>query len=78
MTVARWLLKTRPRPTIINARELRRQAGFPGPKDVKLLDDALEFLSEARWLSPVKHEKGPQRPRKDYDVNQLIYVQETT
>ena len=77
MSVARWLLKTKPRPTIINARVLRRLAGFPGPKEVKPLDDALEFLSEARWLTPVKHEKGAQRPRKDYGVNPLIFVQET-
>ena len=74
MTVARWLLKTRPRPTIINARELRRQAGFPGPKDVKLLDAALEFLAEARWLKQeTKPQEGPGRRRKDFDVNPRIY-----
>ena len=73
MIVARWLLKSKPRPTVINARELRRQAGFPGPKDVKLLDASLEFLAEARWLKQETKQDGPGRRRKDFDVNPRIY-----
>jgi hypothetical protein len=70
MTVGRWLLKTK--SNVVNARDLRRQPGFPGPKDAKELDAALEFLVDARWLKPVSIE-GPGRPRKDYEVNQAIY-----
>jgi hypothetical protein len=42
MTVGRWILKTEPK--MVNARELRRQPGFPGPKEAKPLDAALEIL----------------------------------
>jgi hypothetical protein len=70
MTVGRWFLKTKPKT--INARDLRRQPGFPGPKEAKELDAALEFLVDARWLKPAPIE-GPGRPRKDYEVNEAIY-----
>ena len=56
MTVGRWLLKTKP-DDIVNARELRRQPGFPGPKDAKELDEALQILVEARWLEPVPEDR---------------------
>jgi hypothetical protein len=71
--VGRWLLKTK--PEVANARDLRRQPGFRGPKDPKALEAALEFLVDAGWLKPPPPpSKG--RPRKDYEVNQAIY--ETT
>ena len=70
MEVGRWLLRTR--PAIVNARELRRQTGFSGPKEPKRLDAALDVLVDARWLfSPPKDSPG--RPRKDFTVNQLAY-----
>ena len=70
MMVGRWLLKTKPHQ--INARDLRRQAGFPGPKEPKTLDAALEMLVDARWLlKPDKDRSG--RPRKDFVVNRAIY-----
>jgi hypothetical protein len=70
MIVGRWLLKTQ--PTTVNARDLRRQPGFAGPKEAKELDAALEFLVDARWLKPMPSD-GPGRPRKDYEVNKAIY-----
>jgi hypothetical protein len=72
--VGRWLLKTKPK--MVNARDLRRQPGFPGPKDAKELETVLEFLVDARWLSPpaTTNTPGqPGRPRKDYLVNPAIY-----
>jgi hypothetical protein len=74
MIVGRWLLKTRPKT--VNARDLRRQPGFPGPKEPKDLDAALEILVDARWLKPPPTDgpgRAPGRPRKDYEVNILIY-----
>src|SRR5262245_21202886 len=74
MVVGRWLLKTRPKT--VNARDLRRQQGFPGPKETKDLDAALEILVDARWLKPPPIDgagRAPGRPRKDYEVNILIY-----
>ena len=73
MTVGRWLLKTRPNK--INARDLRRQAGFPGPKEAKELDAALEVLIDAKWLMPAPGREGDRsgRERKDFRVNPRIY-----
>jgi hypothetical protein len=71
MTIARWLLKTK--PEMINARDLRRQAGFPGPKTPKELDEALEVLSDARWLIQQPSGDGPGRKRKDFAINRAIY-----
>ena len=70
-TVGRWLLKTRPKK--INARDLRRLPGFPGPKEAKELDAALEVLVDARWLAQDRGD-GSGRPRKDFEVNQAVYA----
>ena len=72
MTIARWLLKDR--FDLINSRELRRTAGFPGPKDAKDLDAALDVLVDADWLMPQpSREGGSGRQRKDHRVNRLVY-----
>jgi len=72
MTIGRWLLKS-PRLRI-NARNLRREAGFPGPKDPDQLDAALEVLVDGAWLVPVVREAGSRgRAPKDYEVNPRLY-----
>jgi hypothetical protein len=55
-----------------NARELRRQAGFPGPKESKEMDAALEVLVDACWIS-LQPGDGLGRSRKDFIVNPKIY-----
>ncbi|HRN87910.1 MAG TPA: DUF3987 domain-containing protein [Hyphomicrobium sp.] len=70
MIVGRWLLKSKPES--VNARKLRRQPGFPGPKDAQHLDAAIEVLVDARWLRPVPND-GPGRRRKDFVANKAIY-----
>ena len=71
MVIARWLLKER--KDLVNARDLRRLAGFPGPKDAKKLDAALELLVDGRWLIPLPND-GQGRPRKDFqEFSQTIY-----
>jgi hypothetical protein len=69
-TIGKWLLKY-PQEKI-NARDLRRQAGFPGPREAKELDAALEVLADARWLIQPEL-SAPGRPRKDFIVNPAIY-----
>jgi hypothetical protein len=70
--IAGWLRKTKPEQ--INARELRRTAGYPGTKDVKRLDAAIELLVEANWLVPPEESSKPGRPRKDFTVNPGIHA----
>jgi hypothetical protein len=70
MTVGRWLLNERRKS--INARDLRRLARFPGPRDAAKLDAALEILVDARWIVQIPSDR-PGRPRKDFTVNQAIY-----
>ena len=71
MTIGRWLLKNRSEK--INARDLRRKAGFPGPKESKEMDAALEVLVDARWISLQRDGGEPGRTRKDFIVNPAIY-----
>ena len=71
LTICRWLLKTRPQ--MINSRELRRLPGFPGPKEAKELDPAIQMLVDARWLSAPAGQAAPGRPRKNFIVNPAIY-----
>jgi hypothetical protein len=71
MAVGLWLLKKK--PTVVNARELRRQPGFDGPKEPKRLDAALDALIDAGWLTPTPTE-SPGRPRKDFRVNPRIFA----
>jgi hypothetical protein len=71
MTVGRWLLKNK--SEIVNARDLRRQPGFPGPKEPKQLDAALDVLVDAHWLKRAAPKDGPGRTRKDFIVNSAIY-----
>lgn len=70
-TVARWLLKAK--PTIVNARDLRRRAGFPGPKKANDLDAALEVLVDARWLTRQCPANQTGRHAKDFRINPAIY-----
>lgn len=67
--VAKWI-RTHPAKTV-NARALRRTSGFI-LKNVKRLDAALEALVDARWLTPIVY-TGPDRRRKDFEVDQRIY-----
>jgi hypothetical protein len=72
MVIGRWLLKQERQE--INARSLRREAGFPGPKEPEPLDAALEIMADAGWLSAPPRESGAKgRGRKDYAVNPKIY-----
>ena len=70
MAIGHWLFRTKPKE--VNARQLRRQPGFSGPKEAKELDAAFEMLVDAKWLM-LKEPDKPGRPRKDYTVNPAIY-----
>ena len=71
--VGLWLLQQR--LDYVNSRRIRRAAGFPGPKEPKELDAALEVLVDWEWLvlEPARDGHTPGRLRKDYRVNVLIY-----
>ena len=69
----RWLLKER--PSVINSRRLRRTAGFPGPKEPKDWEPAIQILVDLDWLvrTPDRAGSNPGRQRGDYGVNPLVY-----
>jgi hypothetical protein len=71
-TLARWVLKTK--PTIINAKKLRREARLPGLKEADKVKLALDGLEDADWLRPAPTRQGgtPGRARADYAVNPKI------
>jgi hypothetical protein len=67
--IGRWIRRTK--PTVVNARELRREhrADIPGlPNDSTKIKDALAVLVEARWLFRVEQYRAHSR-RDDYRVN---------
>jgi hypothetical protein len=74
IAVARWMLKSK--PLKINSRDLRRLPGFPGPKEAKELDAAIEYLVDARWLTQEARAERAGRPRKDFIVNLAVYEAE--
>jgi hypothetical protein len=71
--IAKWLLKNK--PDAINAKDLRRTAGFQGPKKAEDMDAALDVLVDAKWLTPAGTRQGGTKGRasKDFAVNQAIY-----
>ena len=76
MNMARWLLSN---PCdLVNVRDLRREGGCPMPREAKEADAVTEILVAANWLlpDPVRNGDTAGRPRKNYQVNPLIYVEE--
>ena len=71
--LARWIL--RERPTILNARDIRRKARLPGLRGTEKVRVALNVLVEADWLRPAFNRAGESsgRQREDYLVNSKIY-----
>lgn len=71
--IGSWLLKER--PTVINSRQVRRTAGYPGPKEPKDWDAAAQLLVDVDWLVPTPSRAGggSGRQRNDYRVNPLVY-----
>ena len=64
---------------IVNARELRRKSGIKGLNSKTLgevVDEAVAFLMEKRWLFPVEQEKNAKggRPKKDFKVNPRLWA----
>ena len=68
--LARYVLNKK--PSEINLRQLRREAGISGLSSVADFDTAAEALVEAVWLFPVTKE-GPGRNAKTFTVNPLIF-----
>jgi hypothetical protein len=68
-TLAKWIFIER--PTVINAKKLRRSAGLPGLREADKVKMAIATLIEADWLLPAPARAGPTggRARDDYAVN---------
>jgi hypothetical protein len=71
--VARWLVRQKPLPETINARELRRMANGPGIADANRVSAALDELAEAGWVRPApSRAAGHGRQRQDWAVNPAL------
>ena len=72
--LARWIVKER--PTIINARTLRRDTPpTPQLRQPKAMEEAIQMLVDTNWLTHAPGRLGgrPGRARADYVVNPLIW-----
>lgn len=68
--IARWLVKQRPVPEIVNERHLRRMADGPGIRDGDRISAALDELAEAEWVRRAPARAGGYgRQRHDWSVN---------
>jgi hypothetical protein len=70
-TLARWLLRQRAMPDVLNPRQLRDLKGGPSIPDAARLKAALAVLAEAGWVRPAPARDGdtPGKPRADNAVN---------
>jgi hypothetical protein len=70
--LARWYLKLpMPRPSVLNARELRRMARGPGIPTPDRIRAALEELAAFDWVRPAPTREGDSKGRRrtDWTVN---------
>jgi hypothetical protein len=72
--LARWLVRQKPIPETINARELRRMARGPNIPSAERMADALDEFAEAGWVRPAPARAGPipGRQRQDWMVNPKV------
>src|SRR5262249_7136640 len=72
-TGARWIVEKR--PTLINARDIRRKARLPGLSKADQVSAALSVLVEADWIFRAPSSGGISggRPREDYVVNPRVF-----
>lgn len=69
--LARWIQRQRPRPSTVNAKELRRMANGPGIPDAARLDAALAELEGLGWVRRTDPNRAGigGRSRADWTVN---------
>jgi hypothetical protein len=72
-TLARWIVKSR--PSVINARDIRRSVRLPGMKDAAKVRTAIAALEDADWLRPLPSRQGTVagRARDDHEINPLLW-----
>ena len=72
-TLARWIAKER--PSVVNARKLRRKVRLPGLTKVYRVEAAIGVLIEAGWLTAAGGRAGgtPGRQRADFRVRPELF-----
>jgi len=69
-TLARYIVKTK--PTLINVRDVYRNAHLEGLRKADKVNVAIQGLIEANWLFPLTPPTGG-RPRSDYRVSPKLW-----
>lgn len=69
--LARWILRQKSRPEVLNARGLRRMADGPGIPDAARIEAALHELAELNWVRPAEPNRAGLggRSRSDWIVH---------
>jgi hypothetical protein len=69
--LARWMLRQQPRRSVLNARELRREAHGPGIATASRIEAALTELAELGWVRRSDASTGGRR-RTDWEVHPAL------
>ena len=72
-TLAQWIMRTR--PEVVNVSSIRDVARLPGLRVTDAVKQACRFLADARWLSQAEEPGKPGRPRGDWTVNPLLWME---
>lgn len=72
VTLARWIMQTKPKPQEVHLRTLQRDSRLPGLNTAEKIHAAAEILADANWLRRVDA-GGRGRPRAVYAVNPALH-----
>jgi hypothetical protein len=71
--LARWIVRSHPRPTEVHVRTLQRKVRLPGLHTADEIHAACKVLVEAGWLMPAPRTGGVNRARAAYPVNPTLW-----
>jgi hypothetical protein len=73
VTLARWIMQTKPKPQEVHVRTLQRHSRLPGLNTAEKIHAAAEILADANWLRRVDAGGTRGRPKGIYAVNPALF-----
>jgi hypothetical protein len=71
--LARWIIRTRPRPVEVHVRTMQRRVRLPGLNTADDIHAACRALTDAGWLLPSPRIGGINRARAAYPINPALW-----